>query len=207
MANDTLKGRNVAFLATDGVEESELAQPWEAVRQAGATPTLVSLKSGEITSTTQGKEGRRFKVDKLASEVSDRDFDALVIPGGVKNPDTLRMDADAVMFVRGFMEHDKPVAAICHGPWMLIEADAVRGRTLTSYPSLKTDVRNAGGSWVDKQVVTDQKLVTSRKPADLPAFCATLVANLGNAIQERSLDSVVEQTFPASDAPPGPTAI
>jgi len=207
MPNDALTGRKVAFLATDGVQEQELAQPWDAVANAGGTPTLVSLRSGDITSTVGGKEGRRFHVDALVSEVHDRDFDALVIPGGVKNPDTMRMDNDAVLFVRGFMEHDKPVAAICHGAWLLVEADAVRGRTLTSYPSLKTDIRNAGGSWVDKQVVVDQKLVTSRKPDDLPAFCATLVQMLGSAIQERSLDAMVEQSFPASDPLPGPTAI
>lgn len=207
LTGESLKGRKVAFLATDGVQEEELAQPWDAIKNAGGEPTLVSLKSGEIISTVHGKDGRRFRVDKLAAEVTDRDFDALVIPGGVKNPDTLRMDADAVMFVRGFMEHDKPVAAICHGPWLLVEADAVRGRTLTSYPSLKTDIRNAGGSWVDKQVAVDQKLVTSRTPADLPAFCATLVSTLANAIQERSLDSFVEQSFPASDPLPGPTTI
>jgi protease I len=207
MPTETLRGRKVAFLATDGVEESELTEPWEAVTAAGGTPTLVSLKSGEITSTVHGKEGRRFPVDKLAAEVHDRDFDALVIPGGVKNPDTLRQDTDAVMFVRGFMEHDKPVAAICHGPWLLVEADAVHGRTLTSYPSLQTDIRNAGGTWVDKQVSVDQKLVTSRTPSDLPAFCSTLVTMLGSAISERSLDSMVEQSFPASDPLPGPSAI
>jgi len=202
-----LTGRKVAFLAADGVQQDELAQPWDAVVAAGGEPTLVSLRSGEIISVANGKEGRRFPVGRLASEVSDRDFDALVIPGGLKSPDTLRMDADAVMFVRGFMEHDKPVAAICHGPWLLVEADAVRGRTLTSYPSLQTDIRNAGGAWVNKQVSVDQKLVTSRTPADLPVFCATLVSSLATAIDERQLDSMVEQTFPASDPLPGPSTI
>lgn len=202
-----LSGRKIAFLATDGVQEEELAQPWDAVHAAGGEPTLVSNKSGEITSTVHGRPGRSFHVDKLAAEVSDHDYDALVIPGGVKSPDTLRMDADAVMFVRGFMEHDKPVAAICHGPWLLIEADAVRGRTVTSYPSLQTDLRNAGATWVDTPVSVDQKLVTSRTPADLAAFNAALVATLSNAIEERRIDSMVEQTFPASDPLPGPGAV
>ena len=168
MAAKPLIGRKVAFLATDGVQEEELLQPWRAVKNAGGVPHLVSNKSGTILSTIHGKDGQAFRVDKLVAEVTDRDYDALVIPGGLKSPDTLRMDADAVMFVRGFVEHDKTVAAICHGPWLLIEADVLKGRALTSYPSLQTDIRNAGGSWVNKQVCTDQKLVTSRTPAHLP---------------------------------------
>lgn len=204
---EQLAGRKVAFLAADGVQEEELVQPWEAVRSAGATPELVSIAPGEIIATVHGKEGRRFRVDRLAAEVSVRDYDALVIPGGLKSPDLLRQDPAAVEFVRGFMAHDKPVAAICHGPWLLVEADAVRGRTVTSYPSLRTDICNAGGEWVDRDVAVDQRLITSRTPDDLPRFCSTLVAALAGAIEERALDRMVEQTFPASDPLPGPTAL
>lgn len=204
---DQLKGRKVAFLATDGVEQVELTAPWNAVKQAGADVVLVSEKPGEIQAVNHDEKGERFPVDVLVSNVTARDFDALVLPGGVKNPDKLRTNDDAVKFVRDFMELDKPVAAICHGPWLLVEADAVRGRTITSWPSLETDVRNAGGAWVDKQVQLDQKLLTSRKPDDLPAFCAKLVELLSSAIEERRLDKMVEQTFPASDPLPGPIAL
>ncbi|MGI9091022.1 MAG: type 1 glutamine amidotransferase domain-containing protein [Gemmatimonadaceae bacterium] len=205
MAAEQLSGRKVAFLATDGVEEQELAQPWDAVCAAGGTAELISIKDGEITSTVHDERGRNFTVDKLVADASARDYDALVLPGGVKNPDKLRMNPDAVAFVRSFMEHDKPVAAICHGPWMLVEAQAVKGRTLTSYPSLHTDIQNAGGEWVDKAVSVDQKLVTSRNPGDLPVFCSTLIATMSSAIDERSLDRMIEQTFPASDPLPGPS--
>lgn len=205
MAGDKLSGRRVAFLATDGVEEQELAQPWEAVLAAGATPELISLADGEIESTVDDHKGRSFHVDRTVTGASPGDYDALVLPGGVKNPDKLRMDPDAVAFVRCFMDVDKPVAAICHGPWMLVEAGAVKGRTLTSYPSLHTDIQNAGGDWVDRPVQVDQKLVTSRNPGDLPVFCSTLVSVLSSAIEERSWDRMVEQTFPASDPLPGPS--
>lgn len=207
MTHGPLTGKKVAFLATDGVQEQELARPWEAVLEAGGTPELVSIKNGEIKSATEDNKGRTFPVDKLVTDVSYRDYDGLVIPGGLKNPDTLRMNEDAVEFVRNFMEHDRPVAAICHGPWLLVEADTVRGRTLTSYPSLKTDIRNAGGNWVDNQVEVDQRLVTSRHPKDLDAFCRSLISEMAEAIAERSLDHMVEQSFPASDPLPGPTAI
>lgn len=202
-----LTGRKVAFLATDGVEQVELTAPWNALKQAGAEVQLISDKPGEIQSTNHDQKGERFTVDAVASAVSPRDFDALVLPGGVANPDKLRTNKDAVNFVRGFMEADKPVAAICHGPSLLVEADAVRGRTITSWPSLQTDIRNAGGAWVDKQVQLDQKLLTSRKPEDLPAFCARLVELLTTAIDERRLDKMVEQSFPASDPLPGPIAL
>lgn len=205
MAAEQLIGRKVAFLATDGVEEQELAQPWDAVCAAGGTPELISIQDGEITSTVHDERGRTFKVDKLVTDALANDYDALVLPGGVKNPDKLRMNPDAVAFVRSFMEHDKPVAAICHGPWMLVEAQAVKGRTLTSYPSLHTDIQNAGGDWVDKPVSVDQKLVTSRNPGDLPVFCSTLISTMSSAIDERSLDRMIEQTFPASDPLPGPS--
>lgn len=204
---DQLKGRKVAFLATDGVEQVELTAPWNALKEAGADVTLVSDKQGEIQAVNHDEKGQRFGVGALASQVSARDFDALVLPGGVANPDKLRTNKDAVKLVREFMEADKPVAAICHGPWLLVEADAVRGRTITSWPSLETDVRNAGGAWVDKQVQLDQKLLTSRKPEDLPAFCAQLVELLATAIDERRLDKMVEQSFPASDPLPGPIAL
>ena len=202
-----LAGRKVAFLATDGVEQVELTAPWNALKQAGAEVSLVSDKQGEITSVNNKENGESFHVDLDVSKVSARDFDALVLPGGVKNPNKLRTNNDAVEFVRTFMELDKPVAAICHGPLMLVEADAVRGRTITSWPSLENEVRDAGGSWVDKQVQLDQKLLTSRKPDDLPAFCAKLVELLSTAIAERRLDKMVEQTFPASDPLPGPIAL
>lgn len=202
-----LNGRKVAFLATDGVEQVEFTAPWNALKQAGAEVRLVSDKAGEIESVNHDEKGQKFAVDMDVSSVTARDFDALVLPGGVKNPDKLRTNKIAVGFVREFMELDKPVAAICHGPWMLVEADVVRGRTITSWPSLETDVKNAGGAWVDKQVQLDQKLLTSRKPDDLPAFCAQLVELLSNAIDERRLDKMVEQSFPASDPLPGPIAL
>lgn len=202
-----LSGRKVAFLATDGVEEVELTAPWNALEQAGAEVTLLSDKTGRIEGMNHGSKGRAFEVDRDVSESSPRDFDALVLPGGKANPEKLRRSSAAVAFVRGFMEADKPVAAICHGPQLLVEADAVKGRTLTSTPSIQDEIRKAGGSWVDKQVQLDQKLLTSRKPEDLPAFCAQLVSLLGTAIEERRLDKMVEQSFPASDPLPGPISI
>ncbi len=202
-----LKGRKVAFLATDGVEQVELTAPWNALKQAGAEVKLVSDKAGEIQAMNHDEKSDRFPVDAEVSQVSAHDFDALVLPGGVANSDKLRTNKAAVNFVREFMEADKPVAAICHGPWLLVEADAVRGRTITSWPSLETDIKNAGGAWVDKQVQLDQKLLTSRKPEDLPAFCAQLVQLLADAIDERRLDKMVEQSFPASDPLPGPIAL
>lgn len=203
---DQLKGRTVAFLATDGVEEVEFTAPWSALTQAGADVKLLSDKTGQIQSTNSKKPGPTFPVDFQVAGASARDFDALVLPGG-EAPKKLRTNADAVAFVRDFMEADKPVAAICHGPLLLIEADAVRGRTLTSWPSLQTEIQDAGGAWVDKQVQLDQKLLTSRKPDDLPAFCAELVTLLSTAIDERRLDKMVEQSFPASDPLPGPISI
>ena len=202
-----LSGRKVAFLATDGVEQVEFTAPWNALKQAGADVRLLSDKEGEIQGMNHDKKGETFKVDGPIAGASARDFDALVLPGGVANPDKLRTNKDAVGFVRQFMESDKPVAAICHAPWLLVEADAVRGRTVTSWPSLQTDIENAGGAWVDKQVQLDQKLLTSRKPDDLPAFCAQLVTLLSSAIDERRLDKMVEQSFPASDPLPGPVAL
>ena len=202
-----LRNRRVAVLATDGVEQVELVDPVRALEAAGARVDLVSLEAGEIQCFNHLDKGDRLPVDLTVDEAKVGDYDGLLIPGGVANPDRLREDERAVAFVRDFVERDKPVAAICHGPWLLVEADAVRGRTLTSWPSLKTDITNAGGSWEDRETVLDQKLLTSRKPADLPAFCDKLVTMLSSAAEERSLDRMVEQTFPASDPLPGPSAV
>jgi protease I len=172
---DKLQGKRVAFLATDMVEQVELTEPWNAVQDEGATPELVSLEDGEIQGFNHYDEADTFKVDRTVEEASADDYDALVIPGGVGNPDTMRMDENAVEFTRQFFEQGKPVGVICHGPWMLVEAGVVRDRTVTSWPSLRTDIRNAGGNWVDQEVVVEDGLVTSRKPDDLPAFNAKIV--------------------------------
>lgn len=173
--SDELRGQRIAFLATDGVEQSELEQPWQAANEAGARTELLSIKAGTIQGERHGEKRGTFRVDRLVGDTSAGDYTALVLPGGVANPDKLRTHEDAVAFVRSFFEQGKPVAAICHGPWMLVEADVVRGRRLTSWPSLRTDIRNAGGEWVDQECVVDRGLVTSRKPDDLPAFCRKLV--------------------------------
>jgi len=170
-----LDNKRVAFLATDMVEQVELTEPWKAVEQAGGTPELVSLEEGEIQGFDHYDRSDTFGVDRTVDAVSVDDYDALVLPGGVGNPDTLRVDESAVSFVREFVESGKPVGVICHGPWTLVEADVVRGRTLTSWPSVQTDIRNAGGTWVDEEVVTDGNITSSRKPDDLPAFCRTIV--------------------------------
>jgi protease I len=170
-----LSGKRIAFLATDMVEQVELTEPWKAVEQAGGAPELVSLEEGEIQGFNHYDRADTFRVDRTVEEASVDDYDALVLPGGVGNPDTLRMHDSAVGFVRGFVDAGKPIAVICHGPWTLVEADAVRGRTITSWPSLETDIRNAGGNWVDEEVVVDDGLTSSRKPDDLPAFCSTFV--------------------------------
>jgi protease I len=175
VAAPSLQGKKIAFLATDMVEEVELTKPWDAVKEAGGQPELLSLESGEIQAFNHYDKSKKYKVDKEVSSARMDDYAGLVLPGGVGSPDTLRMDDDAVEFVRSFFEAGKPVAVICHGPWMLVEADVVRGRKVTSWPSLETDIRNAGGHWVDEEVVVDEGLVTSRKPDDLPAFCAKLV--------------------------------
>ncbi|HVT30189.1 MAG TPA: type 1 glutamine amidotransferase domain-containing protein [Lacipirellulaceae bacterium] len=184
MASESIQHKRIAFLATDGVEQVELTDPWEAVKSNGAQPELISIKSGEIQGMNHDEKADTFDVDKLVSEVRANDYDALVLPGGVANPDKLRMNEDAVCFVRDFFEQHKPVAAICHGPWMLVEADVVEGRTLTSYPSLKTDICNAGGKWVDREVVVDEGLITSRNPHDLPAFIAKMVEEIAEGPHE-----------------------
>ena len=196
----------ILIIATDGFEQEELVGPRDRLRAAGAEVVLASPNADPIQGMNHAEKGEQVTPDTTFDAVDPDAFDALLIPGGVANPDRLRLDEAAVRFVRDFAERDKPIAAICHGPWVLIEADAVRGRTLTSYPSLKTDVTNAGGEWQDKEVVVDQKLVTSRKPDDLPAFCDKLLSVFASAVEERSLDRMVEQTFPASDPLPGPTS-
>jgi protease I len=182
VAEHNLQGKRIAFIATDMVEEVELTEPWQAVKDAGGEPELLSIKSGEIQAFNHYDKSKTYKVDKEISSTPMDDYDGLVIPGGVGNPDTMRMHDDAVEFVRSFFEAGKPVAAICHGPWMLVEADVARGRKITSWPSLKTDIRNAGGNWVDQEVVVDQGLVTSRKPDDLRAFCKKLIEELGEGV-------------------------
>ena len=203
----TLSGRKVAVLATDGVEQVELVEPIRALKEAGAEVHLISIDAGEIQGLNHLDKGDRFPVDRTLADANPNDYAGLVLPGGVANPDTLRTDDRAVAFARAFVEADKPVAAICHGPWLLVEAGVLKGRTITSWPSLQTDVRNAGADWVDKEVAVDQRLITSRNPDDLPAFCDKLVATLKSAAEERSLYAMVEQTFPASDPLPSPTAL
>jgi protease I len=185
---DELQGKRVAFLATDMVEQVELTEPWKAVEEAGATPELVSLEEGEIQGFNHYDKADTFTVDRTVEEARADDYDALVVPGGVGNPDTMRMDENAVEFVRQFFEQGKPVGVICHGPWMLVESGVVRGRTVTSWPSLRTDIRNAGGNWVDEQVVVDDGLVTSRKPDDLPAFNAKIVEEFAEGKHERQAE-------------------
>jgi protease I len=171
-----LQGKQIAFLvANEGIEQVELTEPWQAVQQAGGTPRLIAPKSGQAQAYNHLDKADTFDVDQTAAAADPGDFAGLVLPGGVANPDALRMDKDAVEFVRGFFDAGKPVAAICHAPWSLVEADVVRGRRLTSWPSLQTDLRNAGAEWVDEQVVVDRNLVTSRKPDDLPAFTEKMI--------------------------------
>ncbi|WP_041831820.1 type 1 glutamine amidotransferase domain-containing protein [Actinoplanes sp. N902-109] len=181
----SIKGKRVAFLATDGVEEVEYTEPRKAVENAGGTAELVSIKSGEIQAVNHMDKARTYPVEKQVKETSADQYDALVLPGGVANPDFLRMDPEAVRFVRDFFTAGKPVAAICHGPWTLVEAGVVDGRTLTSWPSLRTDLANAGATWVDEPVYVDQGLVTSRKPDDLPAFCDKMLEEIAEGAHRK----------------------
>jgi protease I len=179
-----LDGKKVAILATDGVEQVELTEPQKAVEQEGADVTLVSLQEGEFQGFEHLDKGDTFTADKAVKDVSADDFDALLLPGGVANPDFLRTDEDAVGFVRDFARSGKPIGVICHGPWTLVEADVLKGRQITSWPSLKTDIRNAGGNWADEEVIVDNGLVSSRKPDDLPAFCAKVVEEFAEGRHE-----------------------
>lgn len=171
-----LSGKKIAFLvAQEGVEEVELTKPWKAVEQAGGIPELIAPENGEVQAFNHLDKGETFPVDRTLAEARPEEYDGVMLPGGVANPDQLRTEQDAVEFLQAFFGEGKPVGVICHGPWTLVEADLVRGRRLTSWPSLQTDIRNAGGEWVDEEVVTDEGLVSSRNPDDLPAFCAKIV--------------------------------
>ena len=180
-----LSGKHVAILATNMFEQVELVEPRKAVEEAGADVELVSLETGAIQGFNHYDKADTFPVDRAVGDVSADDYDALLLPGGVGNPDTLRMNDDAVRFVRDFYEQGKPIAAICHAPWMLVEAGIARDRRLTSFGSLKTDVRNAGGNWVDEELVVDDGIVTSRSPDDLPAFCPKVVEEFAEGTHER----------------------
>ena len=176
MPDQRLDGRKVAVLATNGFEQSELEMPVAALKAAGAKVDIISLQDGQIQGMEHDQVGRKVKVDRALSSVRASDYDALVLPGGVSNPDKLRVNKAAVDFVRSFAQAQKPIAAICHGPWTLINAEAINGRRMTSWPSLEADLRNAGADWTDEEVVVDRGLVTSRKPDDLPAFCSKMIA-------------------------------
>jgi protease I len=178
MATD-LNGQTIAFLVADeGVEEVEMTEPWKAVEQAGGKPELVSPEGGKVQAFNHLDKSKTYDADTGLDDADPSRYDGLVLPGGVANPDMLRTDPRAVEFVKAFFTDERPVAVICHGPWTLVEAGVVKGRTITSWPSLQTDVRNAGGTWVDEEVHTDGMLVTSRKPDDLPAFCRAMVEQL-----------------------------
>jgi deglycase len=191
---DKLQGKRVAFLATDMVEQVELTEPWKALEAEGATLELVSLEEGEIQGFDHYDKADTFKVDRTVEEAGADDYDALVIPGGVGNPDTLRMDENAVNLTRQFFEQGKPVGVICHGPWMLVETGVVRGRKVTSWPSLRTDIQNAGGNWVDQEVVVDQGLVTSRKPDDLPAFNKKIIEEFAEGRHQEQAEKTAAAT-------------
>jgi len=177
---DELKGKTIAFLvATEGIEQVELTEPWKAVESAGGTPKLVAPEAGKVQAYNHLDKGDTFSVDATTDDADVASYDGLVLPGGVANPDQLRTVPAAVKLVKGFAEAGKPIAVICHGPWTLVEAGVVKGRTLTSWPSLQTDIRNAGGTWVDEEVHVDDSgpgvIISSRKPNDLKAFCQELV--------------------------------
>jgi protease I len=191
MANE-LKGKKIAFIATEGVEEVELTEPWKAVEQAGGEPELISIEDGEVQAWQHFDKGGSFKVDKTIEEAQPGDYDGLVLPGGVANPDQLRTDENVVSFIRDFAASGKPIGVICHGPWTLIEAGVLEGRTITSWPSLQTDLRNAGATWVDEEVVVDQGLVSSRNPDDLPAFNAKIVEEFAEGRHAESAEKTQE---------------
>lgn len=179
-----LRTKTIAILATDGFEQVELTEPKAAVERAGATTKLLSIKTDDIQGMHHDEKGDTFKVDGKVADADIGDYDGLILPGGVANPDALRMDEDAVRFVREFAQSGKPIGVICHGPWIMVEADVVRGRKMTSWPSVRTDLRNAGAEVVDEEVVTDKGLVSSRKPDDLPAFCRKIVEEFAEGRHE-----------------------
>jgi len=187
MAQQQLHGKRVAILITDGFEQVEMTEPRHALDQAGAQTQIVSPAQGQVKGWNHTEWGDQFPVDLALDSANPNDFDALLLPGGVMNPDKLRTIPTAVEFVKSFFQAGKPIAAICHGPWLLVEADIVRGRTLTSYPSIKTDIKNAGGDWVDQEVITDQGLVTSRKPDDIPAFNRKMIEEFAEGRHERQI--------------------
>ncbi len=182
--SDTLKGKNIAILATDGFEQVELTKPKQALEEAGAKTAVVSPKENKIKGWDMKEWGKDVPVDVPLTSADPSRYDALLLPGGVMNPDQLRMIPEAVRFVKHFFDEGKPVASICHGPWMLVEADAVRGRTVTSWPSLKTDIRNAGGTWVDQEVIVSNGVVTSRKPDDIPAFNREMISLFAKGLEK-----------------------
>lgn len=184
---ENLDRKTVAILATNGFEESELREPKIALEKAGADVEIISLEKGEIKSWNNGDWGKAYKVDKTLNEVTQADYNALVLPGGVINPDILRRDKNAISFIKSFFEHHKPVAAICHAPWLLAEADVLQGRNVTSFSSIKTDIINAGANWTDEEVVVDAGLVTSRNPDDLPAFNDKLVEEVYEGKHEEQM--------------------
>ena len=183
--NKSLQGKVVAILATDGFEQSELESPKAALLEAGAMTKIISLRKGKIKGWENMNWGKEVQVDETVEQARPEHFDALVLPGGVMNPDKLRDDQNAVAFIKSFVDDGKPIAAICHGPWTLINADAVRGRKVTSYSSIRADLENAGAQWVDQEVVTDKGLVTSRQPSDLPAFNRKMIEEIGEGVHQR----------------------
>jgi protease I len=198
MADSRLQGVRIAILATDGFEEVELTKPLEALREAGASPEVVAPQGGEIQGFQHHDKSGKVAVDRELAQANPEDYDGLVLPGGVINPDQLRLAPEAIDFIRAFVESRKPIAAICHGPWTLIDAGAVEGRRMTSWPSLKTDLRNAGAEWVDQEVVVDQGLVTSRKPDDLPAFCAKMIEEFAEGRHTDRRDGAVRDSGEAA---------
>jgi protease I len=191
MTGPKLEGVRIAIIATDGVEQAELCEPRKALEDAGAMTELISLAEGTIQAMNHDEKADMLEVDKAIEHALADDYEALLIPGGVANPDKLRTDEKTVAFVSEFFEAGKPIAAICHGPWMLVEADVVRGRKLTSWPSLQTDIRNAGGTWVDREVVTDNGLVTSRNPGDIPAFTEKMIEEFREGVHRRYAEQAV----------------
>jgi deglycase len=181
-----LNGKKIAILATDGFEQSELLEPRKALDEAGATTVVIAPKAGKIKGWNHTDWGESVKVDKTLADANPQEYDALVLPGGVMNPDHLRMDPSAVNFVRQFVSTGKTVAAICHGPWTLIEAGAVKGKTMTSWPSVKSDLKNAGANWVDQEVVTDGQFITSRKPDDIPAFNKAIIESIVHGVEQHA---------------------